>query len=137
MPKSTARSLLPLAGVLLLSACSAPAQAGGAAAAGPGAGALYTEAQGGRGQAVFTRSCASCHGPGEFGGRLFEMGWSGKPLGDFFGYIRTSMPYDRPGSLSDQEYADLLAYVLQLNRYPTGNRELPPDAGTLSALRFR
>jgi hypothetical protein len=65
------------------------------------------------------------------------MSWGGKSLFEFYDFIRSSMPYDDPGALSGQEYADLVAYILQSNGYPTGGSELQPRPDALSSLRFR
>ena len=34
------------------------------------------------------------------------------------------MPESNPGSLPDEEYVDILAYILSLSRYPAGDSEL-------------
>ena len=99
--------------------------------------AYYTAEQGSRGASIFSASCAGCHTDREFSGRIFEMSWSGKSLFQFYDFIRTAMPDDDPGSLTDQEYADLVAYVLQSNGYSTGGSELPPRPDVLSSLRFK
>jgi len=41
------------------------------------------------------------------------------------------MPEDNPGELSEQTYADVLAYLFQANEFPAGNEELPPDVDAL------
>ena len=46
--------------------------------------------------------------------------------------IKNTMPADDPGKLTQQQSTDIVAYVLWLNEYPTGDKELPPD---LDALR--
>ena len=51
-----------------------------------------------------------------------------------FGYLKATMPQDRPGSLTDQQYADLLAYILRNNDYPSGNQELPTDLELLQQI---
>jgi hypothetical protein len=38
------------------------------------------------------------------------------------------MPAPAPGTLSDEAYADILAYILQRNEYPPGNRELTAES---------
>jgi mono/diheme cytochrome c family protein len=96
----------------------------------------YTAEQGSRGAEVFDQRCGGCHTEREFAGRLFETSWGGKSLFEFFDYIRSAMPHDDPGALSDQEYADIVAFVLQNNGHPTGGNELPPRPDALSALRF-
>jgi len=42
------------------------------------------------------------------------------------------MPVYAPNSLTVQQSTDIVAYVLWLNAYPTGDKELPAD---LEALR--
>jgi len=51
-----------------------------------------------------------------------------------FDVISDSMPEDNPGSLKKEEYADVIAYLLQLNKFPAGASELPPDKDALSAI---
>lgn len=62
--------------------------------------------------------------------------WSGRPLAELFQYIRYSMPKSEPGTLSAEEYAQLTAYILQLNGMPDGARELPADSAALSRIRI-
>jgi len=42
------------------------------------------------------------------------------------------MPQDRPGSLTPQQYIDVLAYILQLNGIQPGSQELVPDMALLA-----
>ena len=67
---------------------------------------------------------------------LFYTNYAGKPLWDLFDVISDSMPMDDPGSLKKEQYAELIAYVLQLNRFPTGTAELPIDKAALSAIQM-
>lgn len=46
------------------------------------------------------------------------------------------MPHNRPGTLSPESSADLLAYVLQFNKFPAGATELPHDTGALNQIRY-
>jgi len=46
------------------------------------------------------------------------------------------MPEDDPGSLPIQQYLDAVAYILSLNEYPQGARELEDDAQLLRAIRI-
>ena len=41
------------------------------------------------------------------------------------------MPETDPGSLPEQDYVDILAYILSLNRYPAGDSVLQYEDGTL------
>ena len=52
--------------------------------------------------------------------------WSGAPLSFLYELISTTMPEDRPGTLEPQEYADVLAYIFELNGLPPGQEELSP-----------
>jgi len=92
---------------------------------------LYEEAQAARGKTAYDTACAECHmvdlGGKEYAGPLagfgFQLKWQDASLGEVYGRIR-SMPLGRAGSLTTQEYVDILAYVLQKNSYPAGKAEL-------------
>jgi mono/diheme cytochrome c family protein len=98
---------------------------------------VYTAEQAARGRAVYQLRCAECHmadlAGHEYAGALagygFQLKWQDATLGELLARIR-SMPQGRPGSLTGQEYIDILAYVLQKNSYPEGNDELA--TGTIS-----
>lgn len=134
---------LIIAGLPVLAACTpaappsaplpAPVEAAPTASVSADAG-LYTAAQAERGRRVFDTVCSTCHGLGEFHGRMFQLTWKTRPIGHFFQHISTAMPQDRPGSLSPEEYASVVAYVLQLNGYPAGSQELSTDVQALEAL---
>lgn len=113
---------------------------------------VYTEAQAERGQKLYTTNCASCHGDDLAGrmvdaqqkahnspplvGNSFLQDWNGLPLADLFERTRISMPQQAPGSLSAQQNADLLAYLLQKNSMPAGDSELPPRGELLKQITF-
>ena len=96
---------------------------------------VYSSGQASRGQALFQSICTTCHQPDRFTGKEFLSGWSGKPLSELFKAVQT-MPEDNPGSLNAQQYADVMAYFLQLNKFPTGSEELKGDAGVLAGIQF-
>jgi alcohol dehydrogenase (cytochrome c) len=103
--------------------------ASGAALFGLGAPALgqespsYSAEQAATGKTVYDRQCVLCHGAGlddgEFGPMLrgddFLQRWSGKSVEDLFHYISDTMPTAQPGSLSPDEYMNVLAYLLSKN----------------------
>lgn len=97
---------------------------------------VYTAAQADRGAAVFKSTCTACHDTAKFTGADFLAGWTGKPLHDLFDLMHSTMPEDNPGSLKPQQYADVVAYFLQLNGYPVGKEELKPDAAALKSIKF-
>lgn len=97
---------------------------------------VYNRQQWLRGQDLYAGMCKSCHTPESHAGVNFITTWKGRTLADLYTYIRGSMPKGDPGSMSPQEYADVLAYLLRLNRMPTGPKELPTDSTMLSTIRF-
>jgi mono/diheme cytochrome c family protein len=105
---------------------------------------VYTETQAARGQAVYAKSCASCHGADLDGiGQApaladpdFAKEWNGQPLSDLFERIRTTMPGDAPGTLPAADVADVLAFVLKKGGHPAGANDLPGDAAALASVSF-
>lgn len=122
----------------------APAQAA-APAAGSGVwSGVYTDAQAKRGETTANKACSSCHGADLMGGEAgpalvgleFLGNWNQQSLGDFFDRIHATMPADAPGSLSLQDTADIIARVLQLNKFPAGQKELPTDMNALGQIKI-
>jgi mono/diheme cytochrome c family protein len=96
----------------------------------------FTAAQADRGQATYRQSCQDCHGSsldnGEFGGPplkggYFRTRWGSGNVAVLYGYVSLAMPPDRPGQLSPQTYADLVAFILSNNGYTASDKELTPD----------
>ena len=96
---------------------------------------VYSSAQAERGRAVFARSCSNCHGDQVGGasghgsapplmGEDFAFRWTDASLLEFLDTLRQTMPEAAPNSLSGEEYADVLTYILQFNGYPAGEEEL-------------
>ncbi len=61
-------------------------------------------------------------------GAPFVDSWREDTLEPLFTFIRTRMPRDAEGSLSESMYLDILAYLLQENHYPAGSQELTAAA---------
>jgi mono/diheme cytochrome c family protein len=97
---------------------------------------VYTAAQATRGRDVYAGNCKSCHTPESHTGATFNATWNKRSLSELYTYIRDRMPKNEPGSLSAEEYADVLAYVLKLNRMPAGQRELPADSAAIKRIRI-
>jgi mono/diheme cytochrome c family protein len=109
---------------------------------------IYTEAQAGRGGFIYPSICGRCHGvkldgaPDDpdflpappIAGPKFLRKWSGVSLGALFEYVRTSMPAMNPGSISADEFADVLAYMLRAGGAPAGATELKPDIAAIGAI---
>jgi len=60
---------------------------------------------------------------GALAGYPFQLKWEDGSVAELFGRIR-AMPLGAAGSLTAQEYLDILAYLLQSNGYPSGSDEL-------------
>ena len=97
---------------------------------------VFSVEQASRGADVYAGYCKSCHTAETHTGANFRAKWRGRPLSELFVFMRDRMPKNDPGSLSAEEYVDVLAYVLQLNRMPAGKSELPPDSTQLSSIRI-
>jgi mono/diheme cytochrome c family protein len=106
---------------------------------------LYTEEQAARGDVLYADRCARCHGDTLAGmeaapaltGTAFYSNWEGEPLEALFERMRSSMPQDKPGSLSRAQNADLLAHMLRVGGYPAGTTALDGQAGALAQVTIR
>jgi len=112
---------------------------------------VFSEAQANRGQAVYPGSCGTCHGrrlngapddpdmrstPPLARARFLRV-WEGRSLATLFEYTRATMPENNPNSLTDQEYVDVIAYMLTVGRIPAGDDELQPDPQSLARVVIR
>jgi mono/diheme cytochrome c family protein len=105
---------------------------------------VFTEEQSLRGQAIYRKECASCHGPELTGGEsappltgsAFLANWSGLTVGDLFERMRVSMPQDNPDRVSRQQHADVLAFLLRANAFPAGKTELDKQTEVLKLIRL-
>ena len=103
---------------------------------------VFTAVQARRGGRVYSANCESCHGPELRGGEMapsvagsdFIVFWVDLPVGALFERIKVSMPEDAPGRLSDEEYTDVVAYLLDANAYPAGETELQADQAALDMI---
>ena len=114
------------------------------AAQAPGDGA-YTAAQAESGRAIYERECAVCHQSNlqgtfeapQLAGESFLRFWADLSPGDLFVRISGSMPPGQAGSLTDEAYLDVVAYLLEANGAPAGGAALTEAAavpiGTLAA----
>jgi hypothetical protein len=50
--------------------------------------------------------------------------------------MQEAMPAEAPGTLSKDETAAVLAYILQLNKIPAGKVDLPTDRAALDRIRI-
>jgi mono/diheme cytochrome c family protein len=104
---------------------------------------VFTEEQATRGERIYDNTCAACHGgnmrgtPGAPGiiGIRFEIKWTNKPASELFGFIQDTMPKGNEGSLTSEEYADVLAHILATSGYPPHpERRLPNERAALEQI---
>jgi mono/diheme cytochrome c family protein len=104
---------------------------------------IFTTEQARSGERLFQVRCASCHGADlhalnpdapDLTDDDFKTGWVGKTVANRFRTIRIAMPADAPGSLDNETYINIIAYILQFNKMPSGNETLAPDVDALEKI---
>jgi mono/diheme cytochrome c family protein len=99
---------------------------------------VYSKEQAARGEAQFGKMCASCHDPvkvpagnkpaPQLIGEKFLDKWDGKTLDELITGIAANMPNDGSAVVTEDEAADLVAYLLKANNFPDGAAPLKPGA---------
>ncbi|WP_411281377.1 HupE/UreJ family protein [Gemmatimonas sp.] len=97
---------------------------------------VYTPAQATKGKSVFNGACLGCHTTASHMGAAFELRWFGRPLSELYGYLSNLMPKSAPGTLTEDEYVWVTAYILKLNGMPAGKVELNAEPAWLKAVRI-
>jgi glucose dehydrogenase len=77
-----------------------------------------------RGGDLFSAECSRCHVPSQWVGVLNNR-WINKSGEELFTQIRATMPAETPGSLSDDEYYDVTAFIL-------ASANMPIEGGMIS-----
>ncbi len=103
--------------------------------------AVYTAAQAAAGRTTYQTSCASCHTDTLIGrneapalaGANFMTQWGARTTKDLYDYIHAVMPPGNGGTLGEEAYLNVTAYLLQSNGAPPGTQTLTPD--TAPAIR--
>jgi mono/diheme cytochrome c family protein len=95
---------------------------------------IYSKDQAERGGKQYATVCASCHDPAKVAagkkpapplvGEAFLTKWDGRTLGELEDQIFTTMPNDGSVTLTEDQTADLVAYILQANNFPDGSAAL-------------
>jgi len=102
----------------------------------------FTADQAARGKIAYDANCVSCHGANlitasygpPLAGPYFAGKWPGQSVGALYTHIHDRMPPSRAGQLGDDTYADITAYVLQVNGLAPDDTELPADLSKLGEM---
>jgi mono/diheme cytochrome c family protein len=105
---------------------------------------IYSADQAKRGQERYNAQCASCHGQALEGGESapplaggeFLANWGGLTVGELFDRTRSTMPQSKPGSLTREANAEVLAYVLSANQFPAGKADMSPASEVLKEIKI-
>lgn len=94
---------------------------------------VFSAGQVERGREVFDATCLECHLVEDFQDP-FLSSWEGATVYGLYEQLRTTMPYETPGTLKQQEYIDVLAYIFEVNGLPTGEGEMPAEEQSLEGI---
>ena len=104
---------------------------------------VYSASQAARGELTYKRVCSYCHRDnlqGDEGpplvGKRFTFQWLDRSVADLVRAVEATMPDDAPGSLTRQEYVDVIGFLLKANGYPEGPADLPNDDQRLTSIVF-
>jgi mono/diheme cytochrome c family protein len=109
---------------------------------------VYTAEQAKRGEPLYASRCGQCHAGDltgyaddynpapELTGDPFVKAWDTFTLADMFDKISKTMPQDEPGILKPEQYAEVIAFILQVGKYPAGTTELPANMDALKGIKF-
>lgn len=103
---------------------------------------IYSPEQAARGEAQYVERCAACHGvtlngtgeaPGLSGGE-FVSHYDQLTVADLFDRVRTTMPQNDPGTLSRDQYVEVVAFLLKSNGFPAGAAPLDRRSEVLATI---
>ena len=85
-----------------------------------------------RGEEVWNAHCTRCHGPESDNPESPPLLNPGalknySTAAALFEYVQGSMPQDEPASLSNEQYWDVLAFLIDRQGIPSGDAPLGPD----------
>ncbi len=102
----------------------------------------YTAEQAEVGGKLYQQYCAACHGPnlddGSFAapvvGDVFYGKWGGKPVLELFKFIKERMPPGLQGDISDEQYRQIVSYLLQKQGLPASDEPLSDKGQVLGMM---
>lgn len=96
----------------------------------------YSEAQATDGELVYKKVCASCHELSFHTGSDFKANWFTRTVWDLFKILKTTMPEDNIGGLTDDEYVRVMAYIFKTNGFPASQDSLKADSLEMKRIRI-
>ena len=105
---------------------------------------VYTVQQAQEGKVLYQKQCANCHGDALQGkgknvplvGSAFLTKWTDQTMADLFMKTNTTMPASDPGTMSPDQTSQVLAYILSVNKFQSGQKPLPTDPDGLGAIHI-
>ncbi|MBM3785612.1 MAG: quinoprotein glucose dehydrogenase [Acidobacteria bacterium] len=105
----------------------------------------YTKVQSAAGKTAYNASCAVCHGNTMTNGtmgtpladRYFKNNWQTKSVRALYEKSRKTMPPAAPNSLQADVYANIVAYILETNGFPSGYTPLDPNSDALDRMEIK
>ena len=111
----------------------------------------YTTEQASNGKVLYGKYCAICHGANGEGGTVPEQfgkiaGTKASPVagpgylpkmktaGQAYDFAKKNMPANKPGSLKDNEYLDIISFALQGNNVKPDGKSLTPASAKMIKL---
>lgn len=101
----------------------------------------YTKEQAAAGEALFQQNCAMCHGSKLEGGggpalsaATLYTDWGTADA--LFSMFSKAMPPQSPGQLKEEEYVNILAFILKFNGIPEGSKPLTSNPEVLKQIKF-
>ena len=85
----------------------------------------FTAEQAERGLLVYEQNCLACHDVNFYRAKLLV--WQNAYVADLYDALSATMPSEKPGTLSDEQYLDVLAYIFSITGSPAGDSELTLD----------
>jgi mono/diheme cytochrome c family protein len=93
------------------------------------------------GQEVYATECAQCHGENGEGGTGPLVIGGNKRIASYesterlYDYVSRTMPFDEPGSLTPEQYWNVIAYLLDENDLLPPDTVLGPDTASIELER--
>jgi mono/diheme cytochrome c family protein len=105
---------------------------------------VYTAEQATRGEPLYVRACAECHGDDLEGrerapalaGVTFNQRWDGAALKKLFERLEEMPPAKPDARLTPQQYIDVLAFLLSANEIPAGTTPLDTEKKVLADITY-